>query len=339
MGNIITQAAAPGRMEREAKVQTLTSGTSKDAMGFLTEMDKAVEKSADSRADDARSARERGDKVETNGYNENAIDDMKETDKGGSAAAGLLIAQTAAAEEAAPLFALAVSSKPVEFIEGKYSEGAETVAVAEGAQAAETVSPEDKSIKSLNESALNHKFIEPQKLSEADVVTDDVHDAMEVMEGGKERIDAVKAAAHDKFVKGDLTVPSIAQTTGATDETPDLTDAKTASAAAVVLERSGDSCGGGLGDANAGKKGSYDHAGHRGVEAPGVSQLARQADSYEAVVANGKLADAERAEVYEKLTTGVSMSIAKDGGEVNLSLRPDHLGNLNIKLKLLMKQK
>src|SRR4030065_2477247 len=95
MGNIITQAAAPGRMEREAKVQTLASGTSKDAMGFSTEMDKAVEKSAGSRADDARSTRERGDELATNGYNENEMDDMKETDKGESAAAGVLIAPTA----------------------------------------------------------------------------------------------------------------------------------------------------------------------------------------------------------------------------------------------------
>ena len=334
MGNIITQAAAPGSMERQTKGQALTLGTDNDAKGFSTEMDKAVKKSADSRADDARSARERGDELATNGYNENAMDDMKETDKSGSAAAGLLIAPTAVTEEVASLSALTASSKPVEFIVGKSSEVVKAVAVAEGAEITVTASPEDKSIKSLNESALNHKYIDPQKLSEAQVVTDDVNDAMEVMEEGKERIGTAKATAHDKFVKGDLAVPSSAQITGATDDTPDLTDAKTASAAAVVLERSGDSCGGGLGDANADKKGPYNQAGQRGAEALGVSQLARQADSYEAVVADGKFADAERAEVYEKLSTGVSMSIAKDGGEVKLSLRPDHLGSLNIKLNI-----
>ncbi len=334
MGNIITQAVAPGSTEKLAKAPTPATDKNNGAESFSMEMDLAVKNASDAKTTDAEVSKERGKDVEANGGGENGMNDMMEKSNGESAAAGLLIAPVAVQENVSNLAALTGTSDPVESIQGLSGAGVDAIAVAGGDEVAETVSPEDMAMKTLNENAAGLRYPGTEKHPATDVVKEDVKEAMKVAEESRSGAEATRATVHDKKNIGEFAAHSSAHGAVDTDKAADLPDAKTANAAAIAVEQADDSLGSGLGDKKGGAKDSYNPAGHRAVEAVGVSQLSRHAASYESVAVGGDISGSERAEVYEKLSAGVSMSIARDGGEVKLLLRPDHLGNLNIKLNI-----
>lgn len=85
------------------------------------------------------------------------------------------------------------------------------------------------------------------------------------------------------------------------------------------------------GQEEAGKEGFQDTK----TAGPGnVTFLKKDGFSIEPASPAKPLAGSDKAEVYEKLSAGVRMSVAKGGGEVRLNLRPEHLGSLNIRLNV-----
>ena len=321
MGNIITQAAAPGSTEKLAKAPTPATDKNNGAESFSMEMDEAVKNANDAKTTDAEVSKERDKDLDANGGGENGMKDMMETSNGESAAAGLFIAPVAVQEKVSNFAALTGTSDPVESIQGLSGAGVDAIAVAGGDEVAETVSPEDMAMKTLNENSSGLRYPGTEKQPATDVVKEDVKEAMKVAEDSKSGAEATKAIVHDKKNIGEFAAHSSAHDAVDTDKAADLPDAKTANAAAIAVEQADDLLGSGLGDNKGGAKDSYNPTGHRAVEAVGVSQLSRQVASYESVAVGGDITGSERAEVYEKLSAGVSMSIAKDGGEVKLNIK------------------
>lgn len=88
------------------------------------------------------------------------------------------------------------------------------------------------------------------------------------------------------------------------------------------------------GDGDASKKGTDSGRGDNpGVS--GVSSFNMPKDAVKAVAeSNAPLSSSRGADVYEKLNSGVKMSMEQGGKEVRLTLHPDHLGQMSIKISV-----
>ncbi len=80
--------------------------------------------------------------------------------------------------------------------------------------------------------------------------------------------------------------------------------------------------------------GGEGQGGNNSQQAQGVGLLNARGVTFEPVAKAGEVSATEHAEIFEKLSTGVKMSMAKGGGEVRLSLKPENLGHLNIRLNI-----
>ncbi|MFQ5737352.1 MAG: flagellar hook-length control protein FliK, partial [Thermodesulfobacteriota bacterium] len=85
----------------------------------------------------------------------------------------------------------------------------------------------------------------------------------------------------------------------------------------------------------AGQAGQAGQAASKPVQMPPAALInTGQVSNEPAPVEARPLTGPERAEVFGKVSAGVRMSVARDGGEVRLNLRPEHLGRLDIRLKI-----
>lgn len=333
MGNIIAQTAPTGRMDKQASAVEKSSG----AESFPAEMDKAVKKGSDSKAIAAEAAEvaevagDRASVEQSDNAGRNVSEDVKGTVAEDNAAAivqAIPMAIFGNADNNAAPAGLSTA--------GEHSAAGIRAAVAvEGAEPAEAVPADGATVKSMSEKTLSHKQIDTERLPGAELLFEDVKETLEIVEAAKGDVGATEEGANDKGLKAGLAANPGAQSAADSDNAAEPQEAKgTASAAATPAGQGDESFGGTPGENGRDDKGHHNNAGQRTGVVLSISQFSRQAASYEAVASGAGLSGAERAEVYEKLSTGVSMSVARDGNEVKLLLRPDHLGNLSIKLNI-----
>lgn len=332
--------AAPGKVERQAKVLETAGDNGQDC--FSTDMAEAMNRPGETEHAEGDAVKERNKAEKAEAGKKDGTEDMdgvkeeKDTDNGANAAAGLVtdsaarsvpVEASASIETTEAVMPAAKNNMETGVVDTAGVDDAETEAV-ETAGAVVTDGPKtDK----LNEKLSDNKFIVPEKAAEADKLTDEANGAEKAGKDARADSAGTKPSGHDKGVKGEFVIPP---GTEPVKETVHVSEAK-ALAAAIDLEQADGSTGTGAGGDRGDGKGSSGNTGHKAGEVLGLNPLNRQNAAYETAAAAGRdLSRVEKTEVYEKLSTGVRMSVAKDGGEVKLSLRPDHLGNLSIKLNI-----
>ncbi|MDP2689917.1 MAG: flagellar hook-length control protein FliK [Deltaproteobacteria bacterium] len=158
----------------------------------------------------------------------------------------------------------------------------------------------------------------------------------EAVDDGKAVTDAAIAkrgekAAHD----AKAAVFSVSEEQGgAEDALPSATANDASGDGAISIEAARDFIDNGAASFGKEDGGGDRQAGLKTMHAGGVSVFSKENIPFESVTETKPLSAAERIEVYEKFSSGVRMSVANNGGEIRLSLRPDHLGNLNIRLNI-----
>ncbi len=158
----------------------------------------------------------------------------------------------------------------------------------------------------------------------------------EAVEDGKAVTDAVIAK------RGEKTAPDAKAAVfavseehdGAVDALPSVTTNGASGDGYISIEASCDFIDNGTASSGREDGGRDGQAGLKTMQAGGVSVFSKESIPFESVTETKSLSSAERIEVYEKFAAGVRMSVSNNGGEVRLSLRPDHLGNLNIRLNI-----
>jgi len=333
MGNIITQLAAPVKAGPQ---MVSKSGDNGEAQDFSVEMDAAIKDSEKAAigvvvVDGNQGEGEAAQGTQgTQASDDDGSEEMEKSVYDESVPAGLIALPTVVEAKAATGEAQPVASDEITpALDTKVATPAET---AEGVESAGKL---DESMKPLKTAVKDHRFENLPKHEEAGAATDKEVSEAKTGEGDAAGVEQKTALQERGVGKENAGAFLTTHQSLEPDAKGDVQAAKSEAAAIAAQPLTEDFTeGGDFRDGNMDNRANHGNAGVKAVGVATITQPAGHAATYEAAIKNVELTGTERAEVYEKLSAGVKFSIAKNGGEVKLSLSHDHLGNMNIKLNI-----